>query len=449
LNLLLEHLAKTWHIEVLYSLPETFIFFTFSFIFFGHSFHSFWKKLVILALIQGWVVDTLVIYVPGYIQGINSLLSYFILFSIIYRETSIIDKIRIPLFMFVILTISEISSSAIMLNYFTIDELRSPIHLITEGWPYFIAFGIMAYILNKRKISIGHRIYIFIVSNKAIFYLSIVLFLQLFSIAALSSSSTNNRSNITVLNFLSGFSIIISLIVIFLVINLISKLKSQVFRQTEEMYIEQINNLFTSIKSQRHDFLNNAQVMIAMLYKQDKEGLHRYLDQYIHDLQDLSDIININEPAISALIQTKKIFAEQQNIQFEYHFSGLENINLGIKVIDVVKILGNLIDNAFDEVLQISIDQRYVGIVSWLEPKTLCINVSNSLLESITAEQVEQMFEANYTSKQDGHSGLGLAIIKQKIAQLKGEILTQTEDDTITFTLRLPLKTNEFKNTAS
>jgi signal transduction histidine kinase len=449
LNLLLEHLAKTWHIEVLFSLPENFIFFTFSFIFFGHSFHSFWKRLAILSLIQGWVVDTFVIYVPGYLQATNAFLSYFILFFIIFSNYSFIDKIRIPLFLFVINTLVELSSATIMLNFFTLEELRSPINLIIGGWPYFITFSVIAYFLNKRKVNIGHRIYLFIKNNKVMFYLSIALILQLITVAALYASSINSKSNQVVLNYLSTYSMIFSIAVIFLIINSFSKIKSQVFRETEEMYIEQINNLFTSIKSQRHDFLNNAQVMIAMLYKQDKVGLQKYLDEYIIELQDLSNITNINEPAISALIQTKKIFAEQQNIQFEFHFSGLENINLGIKIIDVVKILGNLIDNAFEEVIQMSIDQRYVGIVSWVEPKTLCINISNSLLEPLNTEQVNKMFEANYTSKQDGHSGLGLAIIKQKLAQLKGEILTQTEDDTITFTLRLPLKTNEIKNTAS
>jgi sensor histidine kinase regulating citrate/malate metabolism len=218
---------------------------------------------------------------------------------------------------------------------------------------------------------------------------------------------------------------------------------------TEEMYIEQINNLFTSIKSQRHDFLNNAQVMIAMLYRQDKEGLQKYLKEYMSELQDLSEIMVINEPAISALIQTKKIYAEQHNILFTFKFSDLEKISLGIKIIDIVKILGNLIDNAFDEVMQISEDQRKVHIICWIEAKTLCINVSNPLKDMIIHEQIAQMFQANYTSKQNGHTGLGLAIIKQKTDQLKGEISASLQNKTITFNLRLPLKNNEMKGSSS
>jgi signal transduction histidine kinase len=446
LNLLLEHLAKTWHIEVLYSLPATFIYFSFSLIFFGHAFHTFWKKLAILVLIQGWFVDTLIIYIPGYLQGFNTITSYFLLTFIFFRQFSLRDKIRIPILMFVITILIELLIANILLFFYRLDELTNPLVLVIFFWPIILFFGIISYKLNKKRIHLGQRFYEFVTGHKSIFYLCLVLVLQLITVGALSASSINKKSNLTILNFLVAVSIILSFAVIYLVLNFYSKTKSQVFKKTEEMYIEQMNTLFTSIKSQRHDFLNNAQVMIAMLYRQDKEGLQGYLKEYIQELQEISDIIIINEPAISALIQTKKIFADQQNIQFEFHFSGLEKINMGIKIIDVVKILGNLLDNALDEVMKLPEELRYVGIVCWIESRILCFNVSNSIKEVLNTEQVDRMFEANYTNKEYGHLGLGLAIVKQKVEQLKGEISVLPEMDTITFNVRLPLKNNEIKN---
>jgi hypothetical protein len=42
-----------------------------------------------------------------------------------------------------------------------------------------------------------------------------------------------------------------------------------------------------------------------------------------------------------------------------------------------------------------------------------------------------------------------LAIIKQKVEQLKGEISAVSSENIITFNLCLPLKNNELKHTAS
>jgi signal transduction histidine kinase len=433
---------------VLLALPATFVYTSFCFVFFGHAFHTFWKKLLLLVLIES-LMNSFILYIPGYMQEFNTIILTLALFFIFFRNLSLRDKIRIPLFQLLILIFVEISISAITLIFFTLEELRKPLMIIISYWPIFILFSIMVYRLNKKNIYLGQRIYQFILSNKTILYLAVALILQVVAISALFSSFNNKKSNLSILNFLAVFSIFLAFIIIYLVIHFISRVKSQVFQMTEDMYIEQINNLFTSIKSQRHDFLNNAQVMIALLHRQDKEGLQKYLKDYIYELQDLSEIIVINEPAISALIQTKKMYAEQQNIQFTFKFSDLEKINLGIKIIDIVKILGNLIDNAFDEVMQLPETQRNVDILGWIEAKTMCIKVTNSLKETVSQNQIAQMFQAYYTSKQDGHTGLGLAIIKQKVDQLNGEISATPHEKIITFNLRLPLKNNELKNNAS
>lgn len=56
--------------------------------------------------------------------------------------------------------------------------------------------------------------------------------------------------------------------------------------------------------------------------------------------------LNIDHPGLSILLQTKKLTAQNHNIDMEFTIA--ENAFPNIKTTDLIKILSNLIDNAIE-----------------------------------------------------------------------------------------------------
>ncbi|MOA27991.1 Sensor histidine kinase TmoS [compost metagenome] len=153
----------------------------------------------------------------------------------------------------------------------------------------------------------------------------------------------------------------------------------------------------------------------------------------------MSDIINIGNPAIAALVRSKISQAESYKIQFSCSFTGLDMREMGVKTLDVNRMLGNLIDNAFDEVLKYEEDQRHVTLIGKQSERCLEFTITN------TCEQAEEVirhpiFEAGYSTKQEDHQGLGLSIVKSVAEHYKGTITVAAEPaGKLTFVLRIPI----------
>jgi signal transduction histidine kinase len=243
------------------------------------------------------------------------------------------------------------------------------------------------------------------------------------------------------LTFLILLFTIFSCVFIYLVFRFITKSRETAVQSTQEMYIQNVDLMFATIRSQRHDFLNHVQTMYALLANGKKEDQMRYMKELIEEINDVNDIIRIGHPAIAALIQAKIALAMRTKIDFNYHFTGLEGLSLGVKSVDIVKIIGNLIDNAFDEVNKFPPGEREVMVNGWSESNHLTISVSNPVQPDFKIKDYNQMFTIGYTTKVDGeHQGLGLSVVKERIEYYKGTIEVSVEDGCICFQISIPMQ---------
>ncbi|WP_028609967.1 ATP-binding protein [Paenibacillus harenae] len=234
---------------------------------------------------------------------------------------------------------------------------------------------------------------------------------------------------------LTGFSLIIALVAM----RYYRQSRDKAVRVTQETYVEEINQLFQSIRAQRHDFLNHVQTIHSLAELDKSKELVAYTKELTGDIRLMNDIINIGNPAIAALIRSKISQAESYKIQFSCSFTGLNMQEMGVKTLDVNRMLGNLIDNAFDEVLKYSEDRRHVTLVGKQTDEELEFTISN------TCEQAEEtvtkpIFDAGYSTKQQDHQGLGLSIVKSIAEQYKGSVYVTAEPTgKLTFILIIPL----------
>lgn len=215
------------------------------------------------------------------------------------------------------------------------------------------------------------------------------------------------------------------------------KSENELARRAQETYADEVGAMFDSIREQRHDFMNHVQTIHALAEAGRTEELRAYTRELTGEIRELNDIIHIGNPAIAALIRAKISQAEQLKIRFTTRFEGI-SMELGVKSLDMTRVLGNLIDNAFDEQANVPEERREVAISGVREDGALEFAIRNACGPGKTPDAAS-IFATGYTTKGDGHSGLGLSIVQAIVAKYKGEVKVRSEEpDSITFVVRIP-----------
>ncbi|GBG11439.1 ATP-binding protein [Paenibacillus agaridevorans] len=232
---------------------------------------------------------------------------------------------------------------------------------------------------------------------------------------------------------------IVSLAIAYTALRYYKYTREKAVQVAQETYVEEINSLFHSVKAQRHDFLNHVQTIRALAELNKYQELVAYTKELTSDIRSVNDYINIGNPAIAALIRSKISQAESYRITLECSVSGLDLQDMGAKTLDMNRVLGNLIDNAFDEVLKYDESIREVELAVAQRGHALEIIITNTCLN---AEELVQkpLFKAGFSTKQDDHQGLGLSIVKSIAERYKGKVTVfATSPDKLTLSVYIPL----------
>lgn len=147
-------------------------------------------------------------------------------------------------------------------------------------------------------------------------------------------------------------------------------------------------------------------------------------------------LIKTNNFSISALLYTKTGLAEARNIDLEIAVA-CSLKELPLTPLESSSLLGNLIDNALEAVEEETGEHRQVK----LEISTghglyviACVNRGDPIAPEIR----ENIFKPDFTTK-EGHSGLGLTIVKEIVNKYRGAIHLNSDDHNTTFTVTIPM----------
>lgn len=212
-------------------------------------------------------------------------------------------------------------------------------------------------------------------------------------------------------------------------------------QSVQNVYLENIDALFNSIKEQRHDFNNHVNTIQLLVKMKKYDDLSSYTAELVGESIAMNQIININLPALSALIQAKTTQAYDRRIKFEYDISNLKSVQFGtVKSTELVKIVSNLIDNAFDAVSETDKPEKLVKVTGRIRGEQLTFTVGNNG-NPIPEKLKQQIFEAGFSTKplNRKNSGLGLAIVQKILAKHRGIIRVESDEEWTEFSVRLPL----------
>ncbi|CAM4392880.1 sensor histidine kinase [Paenibacillus tarimensis] len=233
---------------------------------------------------------------------------------------------------------------------------------------------------------------------------------------------------------------LVSIVGVYIIFRYMNQTKNEVAQAVQENYTNEMNNLVVAFRGQHHDFNNHLNTIKAFMDLDRYANAKQYLDELVGETKLLQDMIEVGHPAIASLLHAKVTQAISRKIRFTYDFESVGKLDLvGMKSVDIVKIIGNLVDNAFDEVSKLNADNRRVHVACYTDQGRIKFKVSNSLSRPLNNEELERMFDSGYSSKTTGeHKGLGLAIVKERVLTYRGNITVTIEEDQIIFHVDLP-----------
>lgn len=187
-------------------------------------------------------------------------------------------------------------------------------------------------------------------------------------------------------------------------------------------YFSVYGEAIQEIQERQHKFTNqlNAIYSLCLLYD-NYDDLVQKMQEELDNLKKYTmpaKLLILENPIIVSHVYQKMCEANKSNIELKMNFScGLDTID--IPEIYMVEIIGNLLDNAMDEVKSRRLGEKVYFVVFQSE-EGICIQVCNEH-EKIPYSKYKEFFKRGYSSKGKGH-GVGLAYVKKIVHKYRGDI---------------------------
>ena len=211
--------------------------------------------------------------------------------------------------------------------------------------------------------------------------------------------------------------------------------------------LDSARGLADALHSQAHESANRLHTVVSLIELGRTDEALRFATEELTSSQKLTDsfVAAVEEPALTALLLGKAAQASERGIDFGIDAS--TELPEGIAPSrDLVTIVGNLVDNAFDAVS--GMPSGRVAFAAHLEGEE-CVLVVTDNGPGLTPEQAELAFTRGWSSKPTGDGGLaqptgpgrglGLALVQQCVQRLGGTVVVAGPPGA-TLTVRFPVR---------
>jgi sensor histidine kinase YesM len=191
------------------------------------------------------------------------------------------------------------------------------------------------------------------------------------------------------------------------------KLKSELQALEKEYYYTQCRLMQESmekVKSIQHDM--KLHLVTLKDYSVDNKAATDYLNILLENVEESETYSDTGNIAIDSIINFKLKNAKEDNIKLDLMIAVPPAIN--VEVVDIVTILGNLLDNAIDAVAKV--DKRIIKLNIAFDKGGLFVKIENSFNGEINYSGEQQILTLK---NEDGH-GYGLKNIRQSVEKYNG-----------------------------
>lgn len=206
-------------------------------------------------------------------------------------------------------------------------------------------------------------------------------------------------------------------------------------RKVEEQSQTELKAFLLKQRVLRHDFNIHLMALLGLLESGRYQELEQYLKEMLDASREVSQLMPLDDPAVSAMLSQMTSDAKKRGICLEcliyYDCSGVK-----CDAYELNMILGNLIRNACEAVEVLPPEQRQVTVTILQRRNCGILRVENPLPEGMTLDK--RIFQTGYSSKRD-HAGIGLVSVRKLVGTLGGTFFMEQENSIVSMIVQLPL----------
>ena len=187
-----------------------------------------------------------------------------------------------------------------------------------------------------------------------------------------------------------------------------------------QLYIDEISKQNEEINQFRHDYLNILSSLESYLEEGDLQALTVYYQQtiqptrtlFLENASKLSALQKIDHPAIRGIFMTKLLLAQEKGISVHLEMTGKIIFPKHVFDLNLIRILGILLDNAIEEVD--ALGKGELAVAFFQEKDELVILIQNTVRNPV--EPLYQLKKQGFSTKGKGR-GYGLSTVDELMSQ--------------------------------
>lgn len=232
-----------------------------------------------------------------------------------------------------------------------------------------------------------------------------------------------------------GFSTCVFIVVLPLIRGCALHFVDQVEVLIDRQYQAELVNYMQVIRSQRHDFNFHLQALSGLIGQGAYEECQSYIDTMVKNAGTINDVLLIRSPALGAMLSTFMELALQKGIKLDLSIQN-EMDCVPCTVYELNTIIGNLIQNAIDEVELHHQDAPWINVLLMKRGGNNVVRVTNPF--SGDPKNLSRVLEVGFSTKK-AHEGIGLTTVQRILARYGGLVFPEFRDGTVSFIAQFPI----------
>jgi CitB family two-component system sensor histidine kinase MalK len=186
-----------------------------------------------------------------------------------------------------------------------------------------------------------------------------------------------------------------------------------------------VQDYVDALRAQAHEFMNQLHVILGLVKLKSYPQLSTYINRIASEHEEEINFVakRIREPVLAGFILSKLSLSREKNVKMHVAEECYVPQPRDNEIVhEIVTIIGNLIENAFDAVS--NTPYKEVELHMYYDQGSLFIHVSDTG-EGILPDISNTLFDKGISSK-DGNRGFGLYLVQRSLERLEGTIEFET-----------------------
>lgn len=202
--------------------------------------------------------------------------------------------------------------------------------------------------------------------------------------------------------------------------------------QNLQRYNQQIERLYKTVRSFRHDYRNLLTTLNLAIESDDMPAVREVYQSVLKDSDsalnkksfDLGRLVNLKDDAVKSLIAAKFVQAQEQGVEVSVDVYE-EMAMTGMQMVDFITVISILCDNAIEAAIEAT-PKVSIGYMTSEDGQGQILIVENSI--KTPTIDTRQIYDEGYSSKGAGR-GIGLANVMDILANYPNVNLKTTSKD--------------------